>query len=119
MIWFRQNRVALTILIGLALIALVAIGQSAVAFFAIARFGASFNEIAETNLSAQIAASQLSQHSQTLVATAPEIALANTQLRRQAIIDQLNERPRRWPASSHAWVRPGPITRKSRTCNAN
>ena len=36
MIWFRQNRVALTILIGLALIALVAIGQSAVAFFAIA-----------------------------------------------------------------------------------
>ena len=92
MIWFRQNRVALTILIGLALIALVAIGQSAVAFFAIARFGASFNEIAETNLSAQIAASQLSQHSQTLVATAPEIALANTQLRRQAIIDQLNER---------------------------
>src|SRR6516164_7598917 len=91
MIWFCRNRVALTILIGLALIALVAIGQSAVAFFAIARFGASFNEIADTN-SALIAASQLSQHSQTLVATAPEIALANTQLRRQAIIDQLNER---------------------------
>ena len=91
MIWFRQNRVALTILIGLALIALVAIGQSAVAFFAIARFGTSFNEIAETNLPALIA-SQLSQLSQTLVATAPEIALANTQLRRQASIDQLNER---------------------------
>ena len=92
MIWFRRNRVALTILTGLALIALVAIGQSAVAFFAIARFGTSFNEIAATNLPALIAASQLSQLSQTLVATAPEIALANTQLRRQAIIDQLNER---------------------------
>ena len=92
MIWFRRNRVALTILTGLALIALVAIGQSAVVFFAIARFGTSFNEIANTNLPALIAASQLSQLSQTLVATAPEIALANTQLRRQAIIDQLNER---------------------------
>jgi hypothetical protein len=92
MIWFRRNKVALTILIGLALIALVAIGQSAVAIFAIARFGTSFNEIADTNLPALIAASQLSELSQTLVATAPEIALANTQLSRQAITDQLNER---------------------------
>src|SRR6516162_4586084 len=92
MIWFRRNRVALTILTGLALIALVAIGQSAVVFFAIARFGTSFNEIANTKLPALIAASQLSELSQTLVTTAPEIALASTQVRRQVVTDQLNER---------------------------
>src|SRR5215475_7155503 len=88
----RRNKVALTILMGLALIGLFAVTQSGVAILAIARFGASFNQIADTNLPALIAASQLSELSQTLVATAPEIALADTQLRRQTIVDQLNER---------------------------
>ena len=83
---------ALTILMGLALIGIFAVTQSGVAILAIARFGASFNQIAETNLPALIAASQLSELSQTLVATAPEIALADTQMRRQAIADQLNDR---------------------------
>src|SRR5258708_5441991 len=92
MIWFRRNRVALTILMGLALISLFAVTQSGVAILAIARFAVNFNQIAETNLPALIAASQLSELSQTLVATAPEIALADTQLRRQTIADQLNER---------------------------
>jgi PAS domain S-box-containing protein len=93
--WSRRNKVALTILMGLALIGIFAVTQSGVAVLAIARFGASFNQIAQTNLPALIAASQLSELSQTLVATAPEIALADTQVRRQAIADQLNGRATR------------------------
>jgi signal transduction histidine kinase/DNA-binding response OmpR family regulator len=92
MIWFNQNKVALTILMGLALIGLFAVTQSGVAILAITRFGASFNQIAETNLPALIAASKLSELSQTLVAMAPEIALADTHIRRQAMADQLNDR---------------------------
>jgi signal transduction histidine kinase/DNA-binding response OmpR family regulator len=88
----RRNKVALTILIGLALIGIFAVTQSGIAVLAITRFGASFSQIAQTNLPALIAASQLSELSQTLVATAPEIALADTQVRRQAIADQLNGR---------------------------
>src|ERR1700739_1412307 len=90
--WFRRNKVSLTILIGLALIALLAFAQSGVAIFAILRFRASFEEIADRNLPALIAASQLSELSHTLVATAPEIALASTQVRRQAVTDELNDR---------------------------
>lgn len=90
--WFRRNGVSLTILIGLALIALLAFTQSGVAILAILRFRASFNEISDRNLPALIAASQLSELSHTLVATAPEIALASTQVRRQAVTDELNDR---------------------------
>jgi signal transduction histidine kinase/FixJ family two-component response regulator len=92
MTWFRRNKVSLTILIGLALIALLALTQSGVAILAILRFGASFNQIADKNLPALIAASQLSELSHTLVATAPDIALASTQVRRQAVTDELNDR---------------------------
>jgi signal transduction histidine kinase/DNA-binding response OmpR family regulator/uncharacterized coiled-coil protein SlyX len=107
MTWFRRNKVALTVLIGLALIALLAVAQSVVAILAIMRFGASFNELADTNLPALIAASQLSELSQTLVATAPEIALADTQVRRQAVSDQLNDRA---AALAHAVARVGQAT---------
>jgi signal transduction histidine kinase/FixJ family two-component response regulator/HPt (histidine-containing phosphotransfer) domain-containing protein len=92
MMRLRRNKVALTILMGLMLIGLFAATQSGVAILAIARFGTSFNQIADTNLPALNAASQLSELSQTLVATAPEIALADTQIRRQTVADQLNER---------------------------
>jgi signal transduction histidine kinase/DNA-binding response OmpR family regulator len=92
MTWFRRNKVSLTILVGLALIALLALTQSGVAILTILRFGANFREIADRNLPALIAASQLSELSHALVATAPEIALANTQVRRQAVTDQLNDR---------------------------
>jgi hypothetical protein len=43
MIGFNQNKVALTILMGLALIGLFAVTRSGVAILAITRFGASFN----------------------------------------------------------------------------
>jgi signal transduction histidine kinase/DNA-binding response OmpR family regulator len=92
MIWVRHNKVALTILLGLALIGLFAVAQSGLAMLAITQFGASFNQIAKSNLPALIAASKLSELSQALVATAPEIALADTHIRRQATTDQLNDR---------------------------
>ena len=91
MMWFRRNGVVLTILLGLALIGLFAIAQSGLALVAIARFGASFNQIADTNLPSMIAAAQMSDLSETLVATAPEMALADTQIRRQAVADQLED----------------------------
>src|SRR5882724_7594166 len=91
MIWFYRNRVVLTILSGLALIGLFAVAQSGLAIVAIARFGGSFSQIAETNLPSMIAAAQLSDLSQTLVATAPEMALADTQFRRQTVADQLKD----------------------------
>ena len=89
--WFRRHGVVLTILIGLAVIGLFAIAQSALAIVAIGRFAASFNQIAATNLPSIIAAAQLSEQSQTLVATAPEMALADTQITRQAVADQLED----------------------------
>jgi signal transduction histidine kinase/DNA-binding response OmpR family regulator len=90
--WFHRNKVALTILMGLALVGLFAIIQSVAAILTVARFAAGFDQIAERNLPALIAASQLSELSQTLVATAPEIALADTHMRRQAMADQVNDR---------------------------
>jgi signal transduction histidine kinase/ActR/RegA family two-component response regulator/HPt (histidine-containing phosphotransfer) domain-containing protein len=90
--WFHRNKVALTILMGLVLLGLFAITQSIVTVLTAARFGASFSKIDEKSLPALVAALQLSELSQTLVATAPEIALADTQLRRQAVVDQVDER---------------------------
>ncbi len=90
--WIRRNRVVFTVLAGLSLIGLLAIIQNGVALFAVHRFGTSFNQIAEADLPALIAASELSRLSQTFVATAPEIALADTHMRRQASIDRLDER---------------------------
>jgi PAS domain S-box-containing protein len=92
MSWLRRNRVAVTALAGLALIAAFAVSQSGVAILAITRFGASFNQIADTNLPDLVAASQLSELSHNLVASAPEIAVADTHIRRQTIADRLNER---------------------------
>jgi serine phosphatase RsbU (regulator of sigma subunit) len=90
--WVRRNGVALSVLLGLVLIGMFAVTQSGVAIFAVSRFGASFNEIANADLPNLIAASQLSELSQSLVATAPELAGAGSQIRRQAIADELNER---------------------------
>ena len=91
MTWFRRHRVALTVMTGLGLIGLFAVTQTGVAILAITRFEASFKQIADTNLPALISAARLSELSQTIVATAPEIALADTQTRRQAMTDQVNE----------------------------
>src|SRR6267154_1531634 len=91
MTWARRHRVALTVMMGLGLIGLFAVTQTGIAILAIARFDASFKQIADTNLPALISASRLSELSQTIVATAPEIALADTQMRRQAMTDQVNE----------------------------
>jgi phosphoglycerate-specific signal transduction histidine kinase len=119
MAWFRRNKVSLTILIGLALIALLALTQSGVAILTILRFGANFNEIADRNLPALIAASQLSELSHSLVATAPEIALASTQVRRQAVTDQLNDRGATLARTVARVGETGGDLRRSRISNAN
>src|SRR5260370_24160395 len=90
--WVRRNGVALTVLSGLVLIGLFAVTQSGVAIFAIARFSASFNEIANTNLPNLVAASKLSELSQSIVARAPEMAAAGSQIQRQGIVDRLDDR---------------------------
>jgi signal transduction histidine kinase len=89
----RRHRVALTVMLGLGLglVGLFAVTQTGIALLAITRFDASFRQIADTNLPALISASRLSELSQTIVATAPEIALADTQMRRQAMADEVNE----------------------------
>src|SRR6516165_3567969 len=90
--WLRGNGVALTVLAGLLLIGSLALTQSGVAILAFARFGAAFNQVANTNLPNLLAASQLSELSQSLVAQAPELAAAGSQTQRQGIADRLNER---------------------------
>ncbi len=90
--WTRRNRVALTVMVCLSLIAGFAVAQSGVAIFAVARFGGSFDQIARKSLPELVAASQLARLSETLAATAPQIAGATTQLRRQALADDLRVR---------------------------
>jgi hypothetical protein len=50
------------------------------------------SELADTDLPNLIAASRLSELSQPLVAIAPELARARSQMRRQPIAGKLNER---------------------------
>jgi len=90
--WLRGNGVALTVLAGLLLIGSLALTQSGVAILALARFGTAFNQVANTNLPNLLAASRLSELSQSLVARAPELAAAGSQTQRQGIEDRLNGR---------------------------
>jgi PAS domain S-box-containing protein len=90
--WLRGNGVALTVLAGLLLIGSLALTQSGVAILAVARFGAAFNQVANTYLPNLLAASRLSELSQSLVARAPELAAAGSQTQRQGIVDRLNDR---------------------------
>src|SRR6516165_12058769 len=90
--WLRGNGVALTVLAGLLLIGSLALTQSGVAVLAFARFGDAFNQVANINLPNLLAASRLSELSQSLVARAPELAAAGSQTQRQGIADRLNER---------------------------
>src|SRR5207253_3309132 len=91
MSWIRRNRVVFTVMAGLSLIGLLAIVQNGLALLAVTRFGAGFHQIAESDLPALISLSELSRLSQTLIATAPEIALADTHMRRQAATDGLHD----------------------------
>src|SRR5215471_7099806 len=90
--WLHGNGVALTVLAGLLLIGSLALTQSGVAILAFARFGTAFNQVANTNLPNLLAASRLSELSQSLVARAPELAAAGSQTQRQGIEDRLNGR---------------------------
>jgi two-component system NtrC family sensor kinase len=90
--WLRGNGVALTVLAGLLLIGSLALTQSGVAILAFARFGDAFKQVANTDLPNLLAASRLSELSQSLVARAPELAASGSQTQRQGIADRLNER---------------------------
>ena len=90
--WARRNGVALTVLLGLLLIGMLALTQSGIAIVAVARFGTSFNQVANTDLPKLIAASRLSELSQSLVARAPELAAAHSQTQRQGIMDRFDDR---------------------------
>src|SRR5215471_17582667 len=78
--WLRGNGVALTVLAGLLLIGSLALTQSGVAILAFARFGDAFNQVANTDLPNLLAASRLSELSQSLVARAPELFAALAQV---------------------------------------
>src|SRR5262249_35760867 len=90
--WLRGNGVALTVLAGLLLIGSLALTQSGVAILSFARFCAAFHQVAHTTLPILLAASRLSELSQSLVARAPELTAAGSQTQRQGIADRLNER---------------------------
>src|SRR3954469_11127262 len=90
--WVRGNGVALTVLAGLLLIGSLALTQSGLGVLGFARFDAAFNQGANPNLPNLLAASRLSELSQSLVARAPELAAAGSQTQRQGIADRLNER---------------------------
>jgi hypothetical protein len=64
------------------LIGLLALAQSGIAILAFARFGASFDQVADIDLPNLIAASRLAELSQSLVAQASELAAAGSQTRR-------------------------------------
>jgi len=55
------------------------------------RFQNDFDEIAKAKLPALVAASRLSEISQTIVASAPSFAAARTQITRDAVADQLSQ----------------------------
>src|SRR5437763_1692078 len=88
--WILRNRVAFTVLAGISIIGLFAVAQSGIAIFVGARFASGFSQMATKNLPELINAAHLSELSQSLVSTAPNIAGAGSQLQRQTTIDQLN-----------------------------
>src|SRR5258706_4273828 len=85
-----RQRVGFTVLAGLLLMGLFAVGQSGLAILGILRFQSNFDEIAQDKLSALVAASHLSELSQSIVASVPSFAAARTQITREAVADQLN-----------------------------
>ncbi|MBV8166857.1 MAG: hypothetical protein JO021_08690, partial [Alphaproteobacteria bacterium] len=86
-----RQRVGFTVLAGLLLLGLFAVGQSGLAILGIVRFQSNFDEIAKDKLSSLVAASHLSELSQSIVASVPSFAAATTQITREAVADQLTQ----------------------------
>jgi signal transduction histidine kinase/CheY-like chemotaxis protein/HPt (histidine-containing phosphotransfer) domain-containing protein len=88
----RRNGVALTVLLGLVLIGCFAAAQGGLAILAMVRSGDAFDRIATRTLPDLVAASELSDLSQSLTALTAQIAGAESETRRQATMDRLDER---------------------------
>jgi hypothetical protein len=86
-----RQRVGFTVLAGLLLLGLFAVGQSGLAIVGILRFQGNFDEIAKDKLAGLVAASHLSELSQSIVASVPSFAVATTQITREAVADQLTQ----------------------------
>src|SRR4051812_14791723 len=86
-----RQRVGFTVLAGLLLLGLFAVGQSGLAILGIVRFQNNFDEIAKDKLSGLVAAAHLSELSQSIVASVPSFAAATTQITREAVADQLTQ----------------------------
>ena len=85
-----RRRVAFTVLAGLLVMSVLALGEGVVAILGIVRFQSNFDEIAETRLPALVAAAQLSELSHSIAATSPRFAAARTQINREAVADHLS-----------------------------
>jgi len=86
-----RQRVGFTVLAGLLLMGLFTLGEGALAIFGAVRFQSNFDEIAQAELPAMVAAAHLSELSHSIVASAPSFAAARTQITREAVAEQLSQ----------------------------
>src|SRR5215813_11836479 len=83
--------VAFRLLASLIAITAFAAGTSALALYAFNRYRAGFDELVSSNLPALAAASELSQRSEKLSASAPALAVVESHFARQAVKQELND----------------------------
>jgi PAS domain S-box-containing protein len=67
------------------------LGEGALAIFGALRFQSNFDEIAQQELPAMVAAARLSELSHSIAASAPSFAAARTQITREAVAEQLSQ----------------------------
>ncbi|MEJ0067920.1 MAG: hypothetical protein WDO24_03355 [Pseudomonadota bacterium] len=86
-----RQRVGFTVLAGLLVMGLLALGEGALAILGIVRFQSNFDEIAQTKLPALVAAARLSELSHGIVTSSPRFVAARTQINREAVAEQLSQ----------------------------
>src|ERR1700722_2935794 len=91
MMFRLPQRVGFTVLVGLLLMGLFTLGEGALAIVGMVRFQSNFDEIAQAELPALVAAAHLSELSHGVAASAPSFAAARTQITREAVAEQLSQ----------------------------
>jgi two-component system sensor histidine kinase/response regulator len=86
-----RQRVGFIVLAGLLLMGLFTLGEGALAILGMVRFQGNFDEIAQAELPALVAAARLSELSHSIAASAPGFAAARTQITREAVAEQLSQ----------------------------
>jgi len=86
----RRRGVAITVLAGLLLMGLLALGEGVVAIVGIRGFQRSFDELTQTRLPTLVAAARLSELSHSIAAISPSFAAARSHINREAVADQLS-----------------------------